>query len=96
MYILVYLCVFVREENISQQWKDLLQQLHDQRGLLGNVAESLSVLRDIELVSQELKELQVSHSEPITTPLVFKEEICVCKMFQKVSVYVSVNTIIRQ
>lgn len=56
------LCVFVflREENISHQWKDLLQQLKDQRGLLKNIVGTLSVLRDIELVSQELKELQVS------------------------------------
>lgn len=38
----------------------MLQQLQEQRGLLGNVVEHLSVLRDIELVSQELKELQVS------------------------------------
>lgn len=50
----------VREENISHRWKDLLQQLQEQRGLLGNVVENLSVLRDIELVSQEVKELQVS------------------------------------
>lgn len=48
-----------REENISHRWKYLLQQLHEQKGLLGNVFENLSVLRDIELVSQELKELQV-------------------------------------
>ncbi|XP_076605262.1 spectrin beta chain, non-erythrocytic 5 [Chaetodon auriga] len=47
-----------REESISHRWRDLLQQLQGQRGLLGNVVESLSVLRDIELVSQELKELQ--------------------------------------
>ncbi|KAF3845468.1 hypothetical protein F7725_008631, partial [Dissostichus mawsoni] len=47
-----------REENISHRWKDLLQQLQEQRGLLGNVVESLSILRDIELVSQDLKELQ--------------------------------------
>ncbi|XP_044022541.1 spectrin beta chain, non-erythrocytic 5 isoform X2 [Siniperca chuatsi] len=47
-----------REESISHRWKDLLQQLQEQRGLLGNVVENLSVLRDIELVSQELKELQ--------------------------------------
>ncbi|KAF1375246.1 hypothetical protein PFLUV_G00237590 [Perca fluviatilis] len=50
--------VIRREENISHRWKDLLQQLQEQRGLLGNVVENLSVLRDIELVSQELKELQ--------------------------------------
>ncbi|XP_029350237.1 spectrin beta chain, non-erythrocytic 5 [Echeneis naucrates] len=47
-----------REESISHRWKDLLQQLQEQRGMLGNVVETLSVLRDIELVSQELKELQ--------------------------------------
>ncbi|XP_056249803.1 spectrin beta chain, non-erythrocytic 5 [Seriola aureovittata] len=47
-----------REESISRRWKELLQQLQEQRGLLGNVVETLSVLRDIELVSQELKELQ--------------------------------------
>ncbi|KAK5886954.1 hypothetical protein CesoFtcFv8_017933 [Champsocephalus esox] len=50
--------VMEREENISHRWKDLLQQLQEQRGLLGNVVESLSILRDIELVSQDLKELQ--------------------------------------
>ncbi|XP_030614955.1 spectrin beta chain, non-erythrocytic 5 [Archocentrus centrarchus] len=47
-----------REESISHRWKDLLQQLQEQRVLLGNVVETLSILRDIELVSQELKELQ--------------------------------------
>lgn len=56
----IYLFVSIREESISHRWKDLLQQLQEQRGLLGNIVESLSVLRDIELVSQELKELQVS------------------------------------
>lgn len=60
VYIQYVLFVFVREESISHRWKDLLQQLQEQRGLLGNIVENLSVLRDIELVSQELKELQVS------------------------------------
>ncbi|XP_054861726.1 spectrin beta chain, non-erythrocytic 5 isoform X3 [Amphiprion ocellaris] len=50
--------VIRREENISLRWKDLLQQLQEQRVLLGNVVDTLSILRDIELVSQELKELQ--------------------------------------
>lgn len=56
----MYMCVVLREESISHRWKDLLQQLQEQRWLLGNVVENLSVLRDIELVSKELKELQVS------------------------------------
>ncbi|XP_034432002.1 spectrin beta chain, non-erythrocytic 1 [Hippoglossus hippoglossus] len=47
-----------REESIRNRWKELLQQLQEHRGLLGNVVETLSCLRDIELVSQELKELQ--------------------------------------
>ncbi|CAK6979040.1 spectrin beta chain%2C non-erythrocytic 5 [Scomber scombrus] len=50
--------VIRREENINHRWKDVLQQLQEQRGLLGNVVETLSILRDIELISQELKELQ--------------------------------------
>lgn len=52
--------VFLREESIRNRWKDLLQQLQEQRGLLGNVVVTLSILRDIDHVSQELKELQVS------------------------------------
>ncbi|XP_034530593.1 spectrin beta chain, non-erythrocytic 1 [Notolabrus celidotus] len=50
--------IIQREESISHRWKDLLQQLQDQRWLLGNVVENLSVLRDVDLVSQDLKELQ--------------------------------------
>lgn len=52
--------VYCREENISHRWKDVLQQLQEQRGQLGTVVETLSILRDIDLISQELKELQVS------------------------------------
>lgn len=59
MHFSVLFVFLAREENISHRWKYLLQQLHEQRGLLGNVFENFSVLRDIELVSQELKELQV-------------------------------------
>ncbi|XP_028251320.1 spectrin beta chain, non-erythrocytic 5 [Parambassis ranga] len=50
--------VIRREESISHRWKDLLHQIQEQRMLLGNVVQTLSVLRDIELISQELKELQ--------------------------------------
>ncbi|KAM6973270.1 spectrin beta chain, non-erythrocytic 5 [Aplochiton taeniatus] len=49
-----------REESISRRWRDMLQQLEQQRGQLGNIVHTLSVLRDIELVSQELKELQAA------------------------------------
>ncbi|KAM9354795.1 spectrin beta chain, non-erythrocytic 5 [Pholidichthys leucotaenia] len=54
--------VIKREESISHRWRDLLRQLQEQRGLLGNVVETLSILRDIELVSSELKELQTQAS----------------------------------
>uniref|UniRef100_A0A3Q3IUH0 Calponin-homology (CH) domain-containing protein n=1 Tax=Monopterus albus TaxID=43700 RepID=A0A3Q3IUH0_MONAL len=50
--------VIRREENISHRWKVLLQQLQEQRVLLRNVVETLSVLRDIELIFLELEELQ--------------------------------------
>ncbi|XP_068608001.1 spectrin beta chain, non-erythrocytic 5 [Brachionichthys hirsutus] len=50
--------IIKREENISHRWKDLLRQLQQLRGLLGNVIENFSVLRDIDLICQELKELQ--------------------------------------
>ncbi|XP_054653046.1 spectrin beta chain, non-erythrocytic 1 isoform X2 [Dunckerocampus dactyliophorus] len=54
-----------REENISGRWKELLGQLQEQRGLLGNVVSTLSILRDIHIVSQELKDLhtQATSSE---------------------------------
>lgn len=59
MHFYAHLFVLVREENISHRWKYLLQQLHEQKELLGNISGNLSVLRDIELVCLELKELQV-------------------------------------
>ncbi|XP_056867453.1 spectrin beta chain, non-erythrocytic 5 isoform X2 [Takifugu flavidus] len=46
------------EESISRRWEEMLQQLREQRGLLGNVVQHLHVLRDIELVCQELNNLQ--------------------------------------
>lgn len=59
MLRLYYGFMFYREKRINEQWSDLLLQLQEQRVLLGNVVETLIVLRDIDLVSQELKELQV-------------------------------------
>ncbi|XP_028993920.1 spectrin beta chain, non-erythrocytic 1 isoform X2 [Betta splendens] len=54
--------VIRREENIRQRWKHLLQQLNEHRGLLENVVGTLSALRDIELLSQDLRELQAQAS----------------------------------
>ncbi|XP_053700420.1 spectrin beta chain, non-erythrocytic 5 [Synchiropus splendidus] len=50
--------ILKRQQNISQRWRGLLQQLQEQKGLLGSLLETLSILRDVELLSQELKELQ--------------------------------------
>ncbi|KAM8834261.1 LOW QUALITY PROTEIN: spectrin beta chain, non-erythrocytic 5 [Synchiropus picturatus] len=50
--------ILKRQQNISRRWRGLLQQLQEQKGLLGSLLETLSILRDVELLSQELKELQ--------------------------------------
>ncbi|KAK0154564.1 Spectrin beta chain, non-erythrocytic 5 [Merluccius polli] len=47
-----------REQKISLDWRTLLQQLEHQKGILGNLLETQTVLRDIELVAQELKQLE--------------------------------------
>ncbi|XP_061843662.1 spectrin beta chain, non-erythrocytic 5 [Nerophis lumbriciformis] len=46
-----------REENINGRWRELLLQLQEQRELLGDVASTLSILRDVAIVSQALKDL---------------------------------------
>lgn len=61
-----YIRVFVSEASISRRWEDMLQQLLQQRELLGNTVEHLRVLRDIELVCQELNNLQVSFDSSVT------------------------------
>ena len=54
------MCVCFRELNIRHRWKDLLKQLDEHKWMLANAVQTFSLLRDVELVSQELKELQVS------------------------------------
>ncbi|KAG5855882.1 hypothetical protein ANANG_G00001630 [Anguilla anguilla] len=51
--------VIRRQENITQHWKDLLLQLQNQGQAIGGVVNTLGVLRDVELLSQDLEELQV-------------------------------------
>ncbi|KAJ8289416.1 hypothetical protein GJAV_G00001060 [Gymnothorax javanicus] len=48
-----------RQENIAQGWKDLLQELQKQSQAIGGVVNTLSMLRDVELLSRDLEELQV-------------------------------------
>lgn len=49
-----------RQAEIIRQWKALLQQLQQQKEHIGDVVKTLAVLRDIELISLDLKELQVN------------------------------------
>ncbi|KAA0711222.1 Spectrin beta chain, non-erythrocytic 5 [Triplophysa tibetana] len=47
-----------RQAEIMKQWKALLQQLQQQKEHIGDVMNALAVLRDIQLISMDLKELQ--------------------------------------
>lgn len=49
-----------RQAEIIKQWKGLLQLLQQQKEHNGDVVNTLAVLRDIELLSLDLKELQVN------------------------------------
>uniref|UniRef100_A0A4W4DYW9 Spectrin, beta, non-erythrocytic 5 n=1 Tax=Electrophorus electricus TaxID=8005 RepID=A0A4W4DYW9_ELEEL len=51
-----------RQLNISNKWKHLLQQLQQQRDYTGDVVNTLAVLKDIGLISLDLKDLQI-HAE---------------------------------
>ncbi|KAK3538029.1 hypothetical protein QTP70_027382 [Hemibagrus guttatus] len=51
--------VICRQMNISKKWQALLQQLHHKRDSIGDVLNTLAVLKDTELISLDLKELQV-------------------------------------
>ncbi|KAJ8377542.1 hypothetical protein AAFF_G00256380 [Aldrovandia affinis] len=48
-----------RQEGIALRWKDVLQQLQIQRQAIGGIVNTLAVLADIQLLSQDLGELQV-------------------------------------
>ncbi|XP_066550797.1 spectrin beta chain, non-erythrocytic 5 [Amia ocellicauda] len=47
-----------RQEDISRRWKELLLQLQKCQSSLGAAVETLVVLREIEVVSRDLQELQ--------------------------------------
>ncbi|XP_065259867.1 spectrin beta chain, non-erythrocytic 5 [Emys orbicularis] len=47
-----------KQEDISQQWQDLLEQLQRQKRSLGAMQETLGLLRDIDTITEELKRLQ--------------------------------------
>lgn len=55
-HFILFLC---RQKSISKQWEDLLDQLQRREQSLGTMQEILGLLRDIDAITEELKELQV-------------------------------------
>ncbi|NWZ04188.1 SPTN5 protein, partial [Agelaius phoeniceus] len=51
--------ILQKQRNISKQWQDLLDQLQRREQSLGTMQEILGLLRDIDAITEELKELQV-------------------------------------
>ncbi|KAF7704200.1 hypothetical protein HF521_021272 [Silurus meridionalis] len=51
--------VIFRQMNISKKWQALLQQLQQKRDSVGDIVDTLAVLKDTELISLDLIELQV-------------------------------------
>uniref|UniRef100_U3JTX5 Calponin-homology (CH) domain-containing protein n=1 Tax=Ficedula albicollis TaxID=59894 RepID=U3JTX5_FICAL len=49
----------ILQKSISKQWQDLLDQLRRREQSLGTMQEILGLLRDIDAITEELKELQV-------------------------------------
>lgn len=52
-----------RQNSISKQWQDLLDQLQRRQHSLGTMQEILGLLRDVDAITEELKELQVEPSQ---------------------------------
>ncbi|XP_074853761.1 spectrin beta chain, non-erythrocytic 5 [Carettochelys insculpta] len=50
--------IMKKQEDVAQQWQDLLEQLQRQKHTLGAVQEILGLLRDIDTITEELKGLQ--------------------------------------
>ncbi|NXN96468.1 SPTN5 protein, partial [Rhinopomastus cyanomelas] len=48
-----------KQNSVWKQWQDLLDQLQKRQHSLGTMQEILSLLRDIDVIMEELKELQV-------------------------------------
>ncbi|NXF42508.1 SPTN5 protein, partial [Oceanites oceanicus] len=51
--------IMKKQKSISKQWQDLLDQLQRRQHSLGTMQEILGLLRDIDAITEELKELQV-------------------------------------
>ncbi|NXY31360.1 SPTN5 protein, partial [Pomatorhinus ruficollis] len=51
--------ILQKQKSISKQWQDLLDQLRRREQSMGTMQEILGLLRDIDAITEELKELQV-------------------------------------
>ncbi|XP_009944908.1 PREDICTED: spectrin beta chain, non-erythrocytic 5, partial [Leptosomus discolor] len=51
--------IMKKQNSISKQWQDLLDQLQRRQHSLGTMQEILGLLRDVDAITEELKELQV-------------------------------------
>ncbi|NXD80777.1 SPTN5 protein, partial [Halcyon senegalensis] len=51
--------IMKKQKSISKQWQDLLDQLQRRQHSLGTMQEILGLLRDVDAITEELKELQV-------------------------------------
>ncbi|NXO10573.1 SPTN5 protein, partial [Oriolus oriolus] len=51
--------ILQKQKSISKQWQDLLDQLQRREQSMGTMQEILGLLRDIDAITEELKELQV-------------------------------------
>ncbi|NXD33924.1 SPTN5 protein, partial [Copsychus sechellarum] len=51
--------ILQKQKSISKQWEELLDQLRRREQSLGTMQEILGLLRDIDAITEELKELQV-------------------------------------
>ncbi|NXO67199.1 SPTN5 protein, partial [Phainopepla nitens] len=51
--------ILQKQKSISKQWQDLLDQLQRREQSMGAMQEMLGLLRDIDAITEELKELQV-------------------------------------
>lgn len=59
-FLINYCIVCYRQVDIMNHWKTLQQLLQQQKEYVGDAVNTFAVLRDIELISLDLRELQVN------------------------------------
>jgi len=60
VFLINYYIVCYRQVDIMNQWKTLQQLLQQQKEYVEDAVNTFAVLRDIELITLELRELQVN------------------------------------